>query len=325
LKLLFKLLNSKTKKVLNEQLLNILAKTFLIGTLIHLFSDLLVSNIMLIYPITTRPFTIFKYFLEPSLIGGFFFSAAFALEIVIIMVFVKMVLNKYFEKEQILKVLNNAGLIFSIMYFVFTFGISRLTYNSSYMYDLNGDINYDIDFDTLKDSQDMDVDNDGIDNFNDVEKSEVSKTARNIVESNKLAEGGSKSFVRDIKHAFGALNSYDLILQTYFDLHSPIGPVLKDHYKTGSYSFIYSNADFLYGYLEDSDYLLELNTEAKTLLPEGNIFFITTEDGDILNLGITLDNNQLGIVLDTDTKLQLHTYEEILSKYPEMKIYIQNN
>lgn len=324
-KYITKFFNSKTKKILNKDFMNILLKTFLISTLIHLLMDLLVSNILLFYPISTRPFTIFKYLLEPSLISGLFFSTMFAIEISIIVLFKYMLLKKSFKNLKWIHLTSKIFLLLSIIYIAFTFGISRFTYNHSYMYDTNGNINYDTDYDTLRDDMDLDINNNGLNNLEDAQASLITNRARDISESGKLTLGRSKGLVRDIKHLYGAMNSYDLILQTYYDAHLPISPILKDHYSTNNgYIHEYSSDKLLYQYLDEKEYLISLNLKADVLLASGKMFFIQDLDGKILNLGITLENNELAIVLETDTKLQLHTYTEVLSKYgKDIQIQIQ--
>jgi len=60
-----KLLNEKTNKALDNNLLHILANTFLISTLFHLFADFLVDSIMLAYPVSKQKFYLLKYIFEP--------------------------------------------------------------------------------------------------------------------------------------------------------------------------------------------------------------------------------------------------------------------
>jgi hypothetical protein len=116
-------------------------------------------------------------------------------------------------------------------------------------------------------------------------------------------------------------------------------PVLRDYYikKKGFESYLYSDYDYpnlLLHYLGESEQLLELNLDVDPELPSGKIFFImedvsTDEEEEsnleILNLGITLEGNYLAIVLDTEERLTMHSYDSVREYYGNRikKIYIQ--
>jgi hypothetical protein len=321
-------LTKKTSKLLNPNLINILLNTFLISTLFHLAMDLITGDIMLLYPFATHRFTLTKYLLEPSLVRGYFLSTLMSIELLITAVFFKHVFKKYFRKDKWLEIFSNTVLISTILYFIFSFTLSRMTYNSSHLKDYDGFTNYDIDYDGVSDKYDLDIFNDGKDNIQDIEPTLLSEMARNIVESNKLAVGESKNVWDDIKLIYGAMDSTALITQSFYDAHKPLSPVLKDfnnRNNTYTYNSDYVLADALYAYLKTNENIVALNLNANVRLPEGKIFFVMDTEHEIRNLGITLDNNELAIVLDTDTKLQPHTYTELVSKLEDgEKVEIQN-
>ena len=99
-KIIYPYLNKKTTQFLTKDLLNIILNTFLIAGLSHFLADLLVGNIMLLYPITDTPFTILKYLFEPSYFTGYFLSIYFAIEIVIVAIFFWFFSRKFLIKQK---------------------------------------------------------------------------------------------------------------------------------------------------------------------------------------------------------------------------------
>jgi hypothetical protein len=82
----------------------------------------------------------------------------------------------------------------------------------------------------LRDPEDMDIDNDGIDNLEDVDVDEIVSKLHDIIDSHKFAVGGYTTFRDRFVKLFGGFTSYRLISQAYFEAGSPVEPVLKDLY-----------------------------------------------------------------------------------------------
>jgi hypothetical protein len=125
------------------------------------------------------------------------------------------------------------------------------TYNSNILYGLDGKPNYDIDYDTLYDGLDMDVDNDGRDNILDIElKGLVARTEEIIATKKWTADANDGSLMGKVRYKAGGFNSFRLIAQAYWNSHSPISPVLKDMLvKNGSlqkYSWDFNYLDTFY-------------------------------------------------------------------------------
>ena len=321
------LLNKKSSKFLNGNFIDVILKTFLISTLVHLLMDLVVNDVMIFYPISDKPFTLLKYVLEPTYKAGYLLSTGFSLEILIVSIFVKLITEKYLQTTKLLKTATTLFIISSIIYVIFTFSISRFTYNRSYLYDGNNRINHDIDYDTLLDSNDSNIGNNGENNLYDIDKELLSKNARAIVESSKLTNNGNIDIFKNIKSLYGGLDSAGIVTQAFYQSHKPLTPVLRDFYTQEyqhGYKLEYRTENLLYEFLKKDNSLLELNTKATFILPEGKIFFVKNRNNEISNIGITLDNNCIATVLEYDNVLQLHTYTELKSKIEEgSKIEIQ--
>lgn len=325
----YKILNKKITKVLDKNLLNILVDTFLIGTISHLLADTLVSSIMLFYPLSDVKFHIFRYLLEPNLFAGYSLSALFAIEIVIFSIFIKFVYVKFLKRSKLGNILTKVALVLSATYFLFTIFISLNTYNRSYMYDENEKINYDIDYDRLQDNTDMDVGNSGVNNIIKANSEDVLDSTLDIINSGKWSSYSGNTLVANVKRRYGGLDSYRMVSQVYYNIHLSIEPVLKDYAikRDGfnSYTKDYGYKELLLDYMLENNTLIELNLDGEPNLAISKIFFLLNSDKEIVNLGITLEGNYMATVLDTDSNLQMHSYQNIREKYGKEieKIYIQ--
>ncbi len=320
-----KVLNKKSSSVFNPYFLKILVNAFLIGTLSHLFADTITSDIVLLYPFSLHKFVIFKYLLKANLFTGYYVSALFSIEIVFISIFFLLFYKKFLRLNKVVTIFFKSLIGISFVGLLFSIYVSLNTYNNSYMYDSNGKINYDIDYDNLQDSNDMDIWNDCRDNIQKVDNIELSDSALNIVNSKKWASS-SKA-----KYFWGGFDSYRMISQAYYDIHYPLEPVLESYYfKENSYTYYIpedvSYEKLLFEYLKGNGQLLELNMDSSVNITLGKIFILKDIEENILNLGITLEANHMAIVLENDEVLQMHSYESVREYYKDSlaKVYIQN-
>ena len=317
------LLNKKTGKTLNKNFLNILVDTFLIATIFHLLADFLVTRIMLFYPLTDFRFTVLFWILEPNLFTSYFISPVFAIELIFISIFTFVVYRMFFKVNLFCNILTKSFLVLTFLILPLSIYISSNTYNRSYMYDSDGYINYDIDYDTLKDSMDMDTGNTGRDNIQEANSEDIFESAYDIVNSGKWAgQKGSEDLLSSLRYRFGAHDSLRIVSQAYYNNHLPIGPVLRDFAikRDGfvSYNYEYNYTELLFDYLEENDMLNELDLDSEFDLESGKTFFLKDTDGEILNLGITLEGNYLAIVLRDDTHLQKHSLGNVLENYENL-------
>lgn len=302
-----KILNKKTSGVLHTDFLNILLNTFLISTLIHFVGDILVGSIMILYPFSTVHISMLEKILEPNNFVSYFFLPYFSIEILLCAIFFAMIYRKFFKKNILFEIFKYAILIISITFFVVTLLFQLRTYNRSYLYDSRGKQNYDIDYDGLKDDEDLDVDNNWKGNIIDIELDRLINEIKDILNSNKLASYNRNS----IEYLFGGFDSYRVISQAYFNLHSPIEPVLQNHSQEWGYVKRLDYTELLYDYFNDSGLLKEVSLGENITKSKGSIFFLFDKDNNILNLGIVLDDGSIGIVLESDKHLQIHKPEEI--------------
>jgi hypothetical protein len=308
------------EKFLNPEFVNVLINTFLIATLLHLAMDIFAEDIMLLYPFTTQNFTIFKYAFEPNLYGGYFMGITFAIEILMVGIFLISLLNKFIKQSTVHTILNVLFVVPGILFIGFGTYAHFNTYNRSILRDIKGKVNVDIDTDGVFDGYDMDIDNDGKDNILDIDLKNLVPQVKAILESGKwTADSKSTKLADEFKYGYGGMTSFRLISQAYFNIHSPISPVLKDMLmKDGSidsYSAEYDSQEAFYKYFNYRKMLKALNPNAA--LAQGAVFFVLDEKDTVLNVGIALENNNVGTVLPYDVKLKTHTLQEITNYYGE--------
>ncbi len=320
-KLLYKRFNKKTQDFLNEDFTKVFLLTFLIGTFVHLLSDMLVSGIMVLYPFSTKDYSALQYAFSQNYFTGYYTSFYIAIEFIFIAIFLFVISRKFLKRQKWDDPIAYILVAFSVIYLLCTAGIYSQTYNTGLLYDADGNVSEDVDFDGVKDMYDYDVNDNDINNIDEAVSSHLASSAENIVNSGKLAVAQKKSLntAERILYKYGAFNSYRIISQAYFENRLPIEPVLgkevKNRMENPSYDIEIIYPDELYTYFRNREELLSLDTTSYHLLPQGKIFFILDKDMNILNLGITLTDNYVGIVLPDDTRLVKHSFEEVLVNY----------
>ncbi len=340
-----KFLNKKTNITLDNDLSHILANTFLIGTLSHLFADFIVDSIMLAYPISEQKFYLIKYLFEPNLFARFPFSVMDSIEIFFIALFIYALYKKFVKKSKVVDISLKILILIGALYIPFTMWASSNTYNSAYLYEDGNQVTQDLDHDSISDGQDPDVGNTKEDNLEKVDSEELLMEAEEIMTSGKWTNQHSNRSIERIKDLFGGFSSYRIISQAHYNLRLPIEPVLRDYHikEYGFKSYFYSDYEYpflLFEYLEEKEMLDEIKMGEEISIVPGKIFFLVekvdneksgnTEDEvkenlNILNLGITLEGNYLAIVLEGDENLRKHTYEQVEEIYNgEFILYVQN-
>jgi hypothetical protein len=128
-----------------------------------------------------------------------------------------------------------------------------------------------------------------------------------------LAVGAVESFKDKVYLQYGALDSYRVISQAFYENYSPIEPVLKNFYINGledkKYTVSFNPVTTFRDYLKSKDMLIKLNFDGNPLLAPGKIFFLENEDEEIINIGMTLENNDIAIVLPGERFVQKHTLD----------------
>jgi hypothetical protein len=340
-----KFLNKKTNITLDKNLSHILANTFLIGTLSHLFADFIVDSIMLAYPLSEQKFYLIKYLFEPNLFASFPFSVMDSIEIFFITLFIYALYRKFIKKSKVVEISLKILILIGALYVPFTMWASSNTYNSAYLYEDGNQVTQDLDHDSISDAQDPDVGNTKEDNLERVDSNKLLKEAEDIITSEKWTNRDPNMFLEKVKNAFGGFSSYRIISQAHYNLRLPIEPVLRDyHVKTyGFESYFYSDYEYptlLFEYLDEREMLEEIEMGEEISIVPGKIFFLVEkvdnkktgnaedevkENLNILNLGITLEENYLAIVLEGDEYLTKHTYKQVDEIYNgEFILYVQN-
>ncbi len=315
---LYRFLSKKTSKFLNRELLSVVLDTFLIATLFHLFADFLVGRIMILYPFSTQGYTLFENLFEPNLFAGYFFGISFGIEKVIISIFVVYLFNKILKQSKFLKVFNICIITVCSLFLSLNIYSSFNTYNKSIPLDSSNTLNHDIDFDFVMDDADMDVDNDGADNILDVDIKGLVGQVNDIISSSKWSAYDDNHLISAYKRQYGGFTSYRLISQAYFNLHSPITPVLWNQAVVdgdiNNYADEFDGLTTLHSYFEKKQMLAQLTTE-ETVFANGTIFFILDAQKHVSNVGIVVGNDSVGIVLPYDEKVQAHTFSDVTNYY----------
>lgn len=318
------ILNKKSKKVFSRDFLEILINSFLIGSIFHLLADTLVTKIMLFYPLTKSKFTLFYWLLEPNLFAGYFLSIMFVIELIFISIFILVIYKKYFKQSKIVNILVKGVVVISVILLPISLFIFLNTYNRSYMYDIKGNINYDIDFDILIDTMDIDIGNSGKNNIQKALPEDILASAQKIVDSKKWTGEKNSDLYSELRYKVGGFDSYRIISQAYYNIHLPIEAVLRDFSirRDGfnGYSYNYDYPNLLFEYLKEKQQLEEIDMHNTLDIPLGKIFFLTDKDGTILNSGITLGGNSFATVLGTDNVLQEHSLKEMIALYEKKEI-----
>jgi len=170
------------------------------------------------------------------------------------------------------------------------------------------------------------------------------------VASGKWTKQDSNTLMAKTKDVFGGFSSYRIVSQAHYNLRLPIEPVLRDYHirKYGFESYFYTDYEYptlLFEYLEEKGLLEEVQMNEDISITPGKIFFLVEkisesvpesaddivnekkekqEKLNILNLGITLQENYMATVLKEDEYLTKHTCEEVSEIYKgEFILYIQ--
>lgn len=311
---------SKIQDILNERFTRVLHRTFLIGVVSHLLMDLLVGHTILFYPIL-KQFTILGDIFISNYFTGYAYAPGMGLEIVFICIFIFFIYKRFFRKNIFFEICMYFLSTISIFYLGFAIYMNLNTYNFSYQSN-EMSIVYDGDYDTLSDASDPDTDNDGINNIDEADMKEVLESTKKIVERNVLAGYNRERVLDTIKLKYGAFNSYRVISQAYFNQNMAIEPVLSNEVEKNSYGYVLNYPKLFYQYLNDKRPLIELTQSNTVIIPEGKIFFILDNQKDIENMGISLTGNRVITVLKGDTRVQTHTYQDVINEYKDLDMII---
>jgi hypothetical protein len=285
---------------------------------------------MLFYPLTDTQSTLLFWILEPNLFAGYFLSPILAIELIFISIFAFVVYKMFFKETTLLNILSKSFIAVTVLILPLSTYILLNTYNRSYLYDKEGNIQVDVDYDTLKDSLDLDVGNIGENNIVQAKKEDILKSTYDIINSNKWAgRKDSESPSSKLKYKLGAHDSYRIVVQAYYNIGLPLNPVLRDYAikkdSFKSYNYEYNYSKLLFEYLKENNILDVVEENESLELESGKIFFLMDEDEKIINMGITLEGNELAVVTEKDECLQSHSLKEIkeIYKTSSEKILVQ--
>jgi hypothetical protein len=248
-------------------------------------------------------------------------SFYFAIELLFIAIFFVVLSKRFLQKQKWNNSIAYILLGLTSIYLLFTISMYTQTYNNGLLYDEDNNVSEDVDYDSVRDVYDYDVNDNDVNNIDEAISSHLASSAEAIMDSGKLTVPQKKNLnsLEKILYRYGGMDSYRIISQTYFENELPIEPVLekevKNRMETKSYDIEFEEVEELYTYFRNRESLLSLDISSYHLIPQGKIFFILDADMNILNLGITLTDNYAGIVLPDDMNLTKHSFEEIFITY----------
>ncbi|MDY0097220.1 MAG: metal-dependent hydrolase [Candidatus Dojkabacteria bacterium] len=317
-RVLKKVLNKESRLVLRDELLNVILWSFLIGTLSHFLADLLFSYSLTLFPIQNQ-ITILGNIFKFNYFTSYIFTPAFATEMLFLGIFLLLISKKYLKEINPLKYILYFFISLSFVYMLFTMYMNLNTYNNAYHF-VDRKRNEDIDYDGIQDRYDTDTDNDGVRNIYQLDRGEGIEFVKSISTGKYLVTNSSDTWEK-IKYNFGALGSYRLISQTYFEQNLPLEPVLREYYRSKNtpqtYRLSLNYPELLYEYLNEYG----VHTTYDKGLYIGDIFFVM-EVEKVMNMGIVVGEDTFGIVLPDDTRLVTHNLEEILKHYKATEIKV---
>lgn len=317
--------NVKKNHLFNKNILSIIEKSFLIGTVSHILVDSVFTHVRLLYPLENQ-FTLLGNLVESNLFTGYLYSTSMALEMVIIVFLLFYIYKNFFKSNTSITYITYVLTVISISYLLFSTYVTFNTYNVS-THTLDDRRMNDADFDMVSDTKDFDTDNNFINNIDDSNPNMLAQDVTKIINSHTLVST-RKNISQELYYRLGAFNSYRLVSQAYFEQNKSLEPVLEEYARTKygiqGYDLDLKYPELLFIYFKEKDTLIGLNTIQSESVPTGKILFVNDTNGNVINLGIILEDDMVGIVLDTDKRLQVHSISEIQKLYGnDFELYIQ--
>ena len=314
LKILKRVLRKEKRDILSDKLVNVIQISFLIGTRSHLSADILFNHSRILFPLQTQ-ISILGGVLKPNYFASYLLSPIFATELVAVSIFLYFIVKKYLKDIKVVKYSIVGFIVLTSVFLIFSIYMNLNTYNKQNHFE-NGYKISDSDYDQILDRYDPDTNGNGIYNIYEVDKEKIASFVESISLNRYMV-----TTQKDIKYSFGAFNSYRLISQAYFEQNLAIEPILKEYTKTKyniqKYIVNISYPTTLY------EYISEIGTFESEDIDgyRGSIFFVLREN-TLINMGIVLDNNSFGTVLEDDERLITHTIEEIQEEYPNTELKV---
>ncbi len=307
-----KILNTETKKVSRDLFFKVLHRSFIIGAISHLFADILFSHSQIFLPWDIEV-TILGNVLSKSYFSSNLFTVSMAVELFIIFIFILYIYRAFIKRNKIFEYTIYALMIVSVLLTLFSTYISMNTYNNA-IYMKNGNIQYDGDYDGVIDYEDYDTNNDGVDNIRGIDRNIFANDVERIISGGHLT-GNAYGILGKIVYRYGGMTSYRLISQSFFEQNLAIEPVLdtfaRNEFNLREYSIEKEHEDLLYAYFKQNSLLKDFNVNVE----RGNIFFVLDKEENVVNQGVVLSNNSVGIILNNDRRTKPHTLQEVYNEY----------
>lgn len=270
------------KVVVRKKDLNIVVNIGIVAIFSHLFADLILGHIALLYPFSNQTFSLLSSFLPINLFAGYLGHPIFALELIIVSITVVYLLKNIFGFKHLISLMI---IPLSFLYLIFNISIYTQTYQFPPVKNSYGSPLLDKDNDRLMDYYDMDVGNDGRNNYEKVEKRDITFYVDEVISKDKkIVSSEPNNIYNIVLKAYGGLTVERIVQLAYIKVGYPISPVI--------YDYMYRN-----------------NIEK---FSEGFVRFVQERnDGSTLPGSIVVRNDKIGIIINGGQILQENDNNEV--------------
>ncbi len=294
---------------------NLITLSLLIGSLSHVFSDMFTGHIMILYPLTSKAFTLTANILPINPITSYFFHPFFIVELGMVLIFLAVITPLLFNIPlKIQRIVTGASILIITILLVGTTYLHQNTYNPGLPKDSRGMYVYDRDEDYVHDYRDYDINNNGIDNIEDANRNVIAKNAKTIIMSNTLATFNNPRLER-----IGYISPFGLISATYYKSGYTLEPVIKRILSSQDQDLdIRYNLNTYYDTLTVKDGLRKIDRGALNIgkADLGKTIFIIV-DGKVETAGIIIEGGYIATVFKNDRRLKLHTIDEFIEQFKD--------
>ncbi|MCK9368970.1 metal-dependent hydrolase [Candidatus Dojkabacteria bacterium] len=299
--------NKKLGKIFRKENIILLSTTFLISTLSHVFFDYITGYIMLFYPFSLHAYTLFGNILPSNIFSGYLFNPLFAIELLITTISVSalLVTTKFRQKVLIITLI----ILLPLTYIFFNFYLYNNNYHPAPMLNTIGMPIADLDRDGLLNQDDSDADNNGIDNFKQADRKEISNVAKAISESKvPIYSTNTKNILSRLNLLYGGVTVRRLIFESFWDQGNPLEPVIID----------FANKNGIKTIKDATNQFFIQNITGLKLPVEGSLILVDY-GGERYGIGIYINKENV-VYEDIDGNPKIDKYENLKG----LKIFTEN-
>jgi hypothetical protein len=252
---------------------------FLGAMISHILTDAIAGNIMFFFPFYNQYYTLIGNALPDNIFGGYLKSPVFALELIILAFSINYLVFSY------LKVKLNWLVYGTMAYLLFSSFMYSQTYQIDLYKKLNGNPIIDTDLDGLADTYDYDFDNNFVNNFDQVSKSDLLNEFEKVSNSTSFVPSKRRSVTDELLYIYGKHTILRGILQAYAQTGNYLPPVIHEYMHRNN---IEKFSDGIIAFLLDSKRIKEILQPVPGSLAMAKY-------GETFTIGIVLRNGDIFI------------------------------